>query len=75
MTVFHFDFYRLKSFDELERTGYRDCLLEESSLVFVEWPEKVMETWDDFTYMVKIEHLGSTSRNITIYRKDAKKRR
>lgn len=75
MTVFHYDFYRLKGIDELERTGYRDYLLEENSLIFVEWPEKVMETWDDFTYMVNIEHLSSTNRNITIYKKGTKKQR
>jgi len=70
--VFHFDFYRLKGIEELEKTGYRDFLLEADSIVFVEWPEIVRETWDDFTHAVKIEHTGGNSRAITIYGKSGK---
>jgi|ERR1035437_151278 tRNA threonylcarbamoyladenosine biosynthesis protein TsaE len=70
--VFHFDFYRLKGIEELEKTGYRDFLLEADSIVFVEWPEIVRETWNDFTHAVKIEHTGGNSRAITIYGKSGK---
>ena len=72
--MFHFDFYRLKGLEELEKTGYRDCLIEESSIVFIEWPEIISETWKDFTHVVRIAHAGGNRREITIYEKNARRR-
>ncbi len=73
MQMIHFDFYRLKGLEELEKTGYRESLSEDKSIVFVEWPEIIKETWDDFTYMIRIEHAGDKRRSITIYKKNASK--
>lgn len=65
--IYHFDFYRLKGMEELEKTGYRDCLIQGDSIVFVEWPEIVQETWSDFTYAVTIKHAGENKREIVLY--------
>lgn len=39
--VYHFDFYRLESADELTMAGYDDCL--ETGVTIVEWGEKFPE--------------------------------
>jgi tRNA threonylcarbamoyladenosine biosynthesis protein TsaE len=68
--VHHFDFYRLKGFDELGRTGYRELISESGALCVVEWPEIVRETWPDFNYAVRLENSGENRRKITVYVKN-----
>jgi tRNA threonylcarbamoyl adenosine modification protein YjeE len=68
--VHHFDFYRLKGFDELERTGYRELISDSGALSVVEWPEIVSETWQDFNYAVRLENNGENRRKITVYGKN-----
>lgn len=68
--VHHFDFYRLKGFDELERTGYRELISESGALSVVEWPEIVREIWPDFNYAVRLENVGENRRKITVYGKN-----
>lgn len=58
--IYHFDFYRLKGLVELEKTGYRDCIIQDNAVVFVEWPEIVEETWPDFTHAVVINTAAQT---------------
>ncbi len=66
-TIYHFDFYRLKDFRELENTGYREMLEAPGSVIIAEWPERVPETAGDFTHFYMLEHLGGDSRKITEY--------
>ena len=40
LSIFHFDFYRLKQADELEEIGWDDACAE--GLVLVEWPERAI---------------------------------
>lgn len=37
----HFDLYRLQSEDDLESTGFWDLIQDDSSWVFIEWPERL----------------------------------
>ena len=69
VVINHFDFYRLKGIDELEKIGYRDSIAELNTISLIEWPEKVKETWRNFTYVINILHKGSNRRSITIYKK------
>jgi tRNA threonylcarbamoyladenosine biosynthesis protein TsaE len=39
-TVFHFDFYRIKSIDEVYDLGFEDYF-DSGSLCLIEWPEKI----------------------------------
>lgn len=73
LAINHFDFYRLKGIEELEKIGYREAIGELNTIALIEWPEKVKETWRDFTYLIKIAHNGSTRRIITIYKRKAMK--
>jgi tRNA threonylcarbamoyladenosine biosynthesis protein TsaE len=67
--LYHFDFYRLKDLTELEKTGYRECIINEDAFIFIEWPEIIPETWRDFTHVVSIKHKGADSRGIVFYEK------
>ena len=67
--LYHFDLYRLDSFEELDRIGYREYITDPDAIVLAEWPEKVRETWNDFNWAVRIEHAGRNKRKITVYRK------
>tara|TARA_R110002096_G_scaffold82164_7_gene191139 strand:+ start:843 stop:1262 length:420 start_codon:yes stop_codon:yes gene_type:complete len=60
--VFHFDFYRLESVNELDALGW-DEYLEEEGVVIVEWADKFPEVfpnetkWFDLTIAENGDHL------------------
>ncbi len=43
MQLYHFDFYRVNSFEELEAIGIRDYFNDES-ICLVEWPERAADS-------------------------------
>lgn len=51
--LFHFDFYRLKSRDELDLAGFEDCL--GAGLVVAEWGEKFLECLPSGTLRLRLE--------------------
>ncbi len=69
LMVYHFDFYRLKSAEELDKIGYRDYIADERAIIFIEWPDKVKAIWKDLDWIVKIEHKGNNKREISIFSK------
>ena len=66
--IYHFDFYRLKGFEELENTGYREIISDPETIAAVEWPEVARQTWTDFNFAVRLEHSGGNERKLTVYR-------
>lgn len=63
-TIFHFDFYRIKSIDEALDMGIEDYLLS-GNLCLIEWPEKIDSLLDnDYTH-ISIE-VNNGSRIITV---------
>ena len=44
--IYHFDLYRLKSVDEIYDIGFEEYI-NEDSLCFIEWPEKVQKIITD----------------------------
>ena len=65
LPIFHFDMYRVASFDDLYSTGYFDYL-EENGIIAAEWSENISSALDDNTIYIIFERTGDNSRNITI---------
>lgn len=66
--LFHFDLYRLNSFEELLSIGAEEFLYSDGISV-LEWPECVgVENFPNYAIMVKIEKIDDTTRQITIRR-------
>lgn len=66
--LFHFDLYRLKSFEELLSVGAEEFLYSDGISV-LEWPECVgVENFPNYAIMVEIEKMDDTTRQITIRR-------
>ena len=65
LPIFHFDMYRVASFDDLYSTGYFDYL-EENGVIAAEWSENISSALDDNTIYIIFERTGDNNRNITI---------
>ena len=59
-TIFHFDFYRIESEEEVLDMGYEDYFYSES-FCFIEWPEKIPNLLPSDT--VKLEILIDAENN------------
>ncbi len=62
--VFHFDFYRLNSADEIFDIGFSEYL--ERGVCISEWSERLGDDVPDGCVKVKIEKIDESSRSITI---------
>lgn len=68
--IYHFDFYRIKSYGELKALGFDKILKEPNALIIIEWAQKIKrylpkETiWINFKYGRKINF-----RKITLEKK------
>ncbi|WDF55351.1 tRNA (adenosine(37)-N6)-threonylcarbamoyltransferase complex ATPase subunit type 1 TsaE [Mucilaginibacter sp. KACC 22063] len=62
-TVYHFDFYRLKSQSEAFDMGYEEYFYSDA-YCFIEWPEKIADLLPEHFLKVSIDTLGETSRKI-----------
>jgi len=63
--LYHFDFYRLKNIEEIEKIGFWD-LLREEGIFFIEWPEKAEELLPDKYFEIRIDIINGTHRKINI---------
>ena len=63
--IYHFDFYRIDSIEEVFDLGYEEYFYS-GDLCLVEWPEKIEPLLPDNTMVVKIEILGDTERRFVI---------
>ena len=64
-SIFHFDFYRLKSQTEALDFGYEDYFYS-GNYCLIEWPEKIPDLWPDSFVEVKIEVLEDDRRMIEL---------
>ena len=65
MPIAHLDLYRIDDAEELEAMGFRD-LLDGTTLVFVEWPERVPDLAEDVTWRIELAELSIEERTITL---------
>jgi tRNA threonylcarbamoyladenosine biosynthesis protein TsaE len=64
--IYHFDFYRIKSLEELFDLGYEEYFFSDK-YCFVEWPELIEPLLPSNTIKVKIFETESGSRMIESY--------
>ncbi len=73
LPIYHFDMYRISSWDELYSSGYFEYL-EQGGVIVAEWSENIENALPDSTIYIEIEKTGEYSRKITIFtKKDLKK--
>ena len=64
-TIYHFDFYRIKSIAEVYNMGYEEYLYN-NAYCFIEWPELIEELLPEEAVKVTITEEEDTSRTIKI---------
>lgn len=71
LPLFHFDMYRISSWEDLYSCGYFD-FLDEGGVIAVEWSENIASALPDDVITVKIEQgENQNERKITITRGEA----
>ena len=63
--LYHFDMYRVTSFDDLYSTGFFDYL-ETGAILAIEWSENIDDALPDRTIRVTLERLEEEKRRITL---------
>ena len=66
--VYHFDMYRVETWDDLYSTGYFDYL-NDDSYILAEWSENIFGALPDDAIIIEIEKLGENSRKFYIKEK------
>ena len=64
-TIFHFDFYRIKSLAEVYNMGYEEYFYS-NAYCFIEWPELIEELLPEEHIRVDISEESDGSRTITV---------
>ncbi len=67
LNVYHFDMYRISSWEDLYSSGFFDYA-EQGGVVVAEWSENIVGALDDSTIFVDIENIDETTRKITVTR-------
>lgn len=69
LNLYHFDMYRINTWDDLYTTGYFDYV-ESGGVLAVEWSENIEAALPDDVIRVTIKRLGDVERRIEICRGD-----
>ncbi len=64
--LYHFDLYRIQDIDDLIRRDFEEILQEKSSVILIEWPEKIMEILPAKAKIIRFEYIDDNSRKITL---------
>ncbi|MBI5416771.1 tRNA (adenosine(37)-N6)-threonylcarbamoyltransferase complex ATPase subunit type 1 TsaE [Candidatus Poribacteria bacterium] len=63
--LYHFDFYRIETMEEIENIGFFDYI-ESSGISIIEWPEKIEKYIKSEIYKIKIDINSDNTRSIVI---------
>ncbi len=66
LNIYHFDMYRISSWEELYSCGFFEYI-EAGGVVVAEWSENIENALPQNTIYVEFENLGETTRKIKIY--------
>lgn len=69
LDIYHFDMYRINSWDELYSSGYFEYL-EKCGVVVLEWSENIEGALPQNTTYVELEAIDENTRKIKIYTKE-----
>ena len=69
LNIYHFDMYRISTWDELYSSGFFEYL-ETGGVIAAEWSENIENALPQNTIYVEIESLGEVSRKITIHQRE-----
>lgn len=64
--IYHFDFYRLGSIDDLEVIGAEEFIPSREGITLIEWADKLPETLPKNTISIKIKVTGDTTREVIV---------
>ena len=64
--VYHFDLYRVTSYEELRDIGFEEMLDEENSYIFIEWPSKIQDNLPQKRIDIELSHEGQSERRIKV---------
>lgn len=62
--LYHFDFYRLETADDLENIGGSEMLPSKKGVTIIEWAEKIPEVLPDKRLTINIGYLEENSRQL-----------
>ncbi len=62
--LYHFDMYRIGSYDDLYSTGFYDY--QDQGIMIIEWSENIEEFLPEKRINIKIERISDNEREITI---------
>lgn len=68
LNVFHFDFYRIKTNEELFNTGFYEHLSDKDAVKFIEWPNLIPDAIPVVNYRIYLGYCDGfkSKRNIKI---------
>lgn len=66
--AYHFDMYRVESWDDLYSTGFFDYL-ETDAFILAEWSENIFGALPEDSIIIEIERLGENDRKFKILNK------
>ena len=66
--VYHFDMYRIESWDDLYSTGFFDYI-DSGAYILAEWSENVFGALPDDSVIIEIEKIGDNDRRFKIMNK------
>ncbi len=69
LPVYHYDMYRISSWDELYSSGFFEYM-DEGGVIVAEWSENIENALPQNTIYVNIEKLGENERKITVFYKE-----
>ncbi len=67
LPLYHFDMYRVESFEDLYSTGFFDYL-ETGAVLAIEWSENIAAALPENTVEIEFERISDTERKITFGR-------
>ena len=62
--IYHFDMYRIKSFEDLESTGFFDYIGK--GIIIIEWSENIKEFINENVIEIRINKVSENSRQFEI---------